>query len=180
MSCEQHRITAESVPDPCLRAKARTVQSTLVFNRFDPRRLCVVVVVAVEAVEAVVVVWCGRDTNDDVFFHIAADLHLIGAAEHLPASPPPWASTSQRTETEEAPPQTLNILSMIRSEAPPRTVWNLSLHDAATSTTMRELQLRHHHGNLQSEPCAPVIHNNGHGKHEVHNGTSITLSKTNW
>ena len=78
------------------------------------------------------------------------------------------------------PPQKLNILSMIRSEAPPGTAGNLSLHDAATSTTMRELQLRHLHGNLQSEPCAPVVHNNGHDKHDLHNETSITLSKTNW
>ena len=37
-----------------------------------------------------------------VFLHATARLHLIGVAEHLgvrlPASPPPWASTSRWTE----------------------------------------------------------------------------------
>ena len=27
--------------------------------------------------------WCGQDTNDEVFFHPAADMHRIGVAEHL-------------------------------------------------------------------------------------------------
>ena len=34
---------------------------------------------------------------------------------------------------------------------------------------MRELQLQHLHGNLQSEPCAPIVNNNGHGKHDLCN-----------
>ena len=49
--------------------------------------------------------WCGRDINDDVFFHIAASVRLITVAEHLgvrfPASPPPGTpSTSRWTEAE--------------------------------------------------------------------------------
>ena len=36
--------------------------------------------------------WFCRGTHDDVFFHTAADMHLIGATKHLgvrlPASPP--------------------------------------------------------------------------------------------
>ena len=44
--------------------------------------------------------WCGRDINDDVFFHIAASVHPITVAEHLgvrlPASPPPRALDDQQ------------------------------------------------------------------------------------
>ena len=51
---------------------------------------------------------------------------------------------------ENDPPQTMNILSMSWSEAPPGTAGNLSLQHTATSTTMQRLQLRHHHSFLHS------------------------------
>ena len=45
--------------------------------------------------------WCGRDTNDDVFFHTAADMHRIGVAGllgvRLPATPPPPIPRRRRT-----------------------------------------------------------------------------------
>ena len=44
----------------------------------------------------------------------------------------------------------LGVLVVLVVEAPPGTARNLSLHDAAPPTTMRELQLRHLHGKLQS------------------------------
>ena len=69
-----------------------------------------------------------------------------------------------------APPQNLNILSMNRSEAPPGTTGNLSLHFTETSTTAKVLQLRHLHGFLQCL-CHPglSLHNDRHVKHDLHN-----------
>ena len=86
--------------------------------------------------------WCGQDTNDDVFFHSARDMHLNGATEHLgvrhPASPPrralddessssraeKKALTSSRTECENCrkmlqkdPPQTIHASSWNRTKA---------------------------------------------------------------
>ena len=58
------------------------------------------------------------------------------------------------------PPQNLNILSMNRSEAPPGEAGNLSLHITGTSTTAKELHLRHLHSFLQ---CLNHEHLSGGG-----------------
>ena len=69
-----------------------------------------------------------------------------------------------------ANPHNLNILSMNRSEAPPGTAGNLSLHFTATSTTMQELHLRHLHGILQCLGHPGLsLHNDRHVKHDLHN-----------
>ena len=65
---------------------------------------------------------------------------------------------------ENAPPQTLNTMSMSWAEAPPGTGGNVSLQEhsdiynhAETATTAPP------HFSAQCDPCAPVVHNNGHG-----------------
>ena len=103
-------------------------------------------------------------------------MHLIGLTEHLgvrlPTSPPPSTPTSKRTEAENAAIlrrkcpllKTLNILSVRWSEAPPRTAGNLSLqeysdiHNHAETATAAPPRF-----SAQCDPCAPVVHNNGHG-----------------
>ena len=81
-----------------------------------------------------------------------------------------------------ANPHNLNILSMNRSEAPPGTAGNLSLHFTATSTNMQELQLRHLHGILQCLGHPGLsLHNDRHVKHDLHNrGIGYPSTYCNW